>query len=77
MREYQMNLLDIDVKEAALGFTDEDDWAPPSSFPDLTNCERISIDLETCDPNLTTRWGRAGVVTTVMSLGMLWLPGIL
>ena len=54
MREYQMNLLDIDVKEAALGFTDEDDWAPPSSFPDLTNCERISIDLETCDPNLMT-----------------------
>jgi len=50
----QMNLLDIDVKEVAMGFGDEDDWAPPSSFPDLTNCDRIAIDLETCDPNLTT-----------------------
>lgn len=47
----QMNLLDIDVKEAALGFGD-DEWDPPSSFPDLTGYERIAIDLETRDPNL-------------------------
>ncbi len=53
MNDNQINLLDIDVKEAALGFGD-DEWAPPSSFPDLTNCERIAIDLETRDPNLTT-----------------------
>ena len=49
----QMNLLDIDVKEAALGFGD-DEWEPPSSFPDLTGYDRISIDLETRDPNITT-----------------------
>ena len=53
MNDNQINFLDIDVKEAALGFGD-DEWAPPSSFPDLTNCERIAIDLETRDPNLTT-----------------------
>jgi len=51
--ENQMNLLDIEVKEAAMGFSEED-WAPPSSLPDLTNCDRIAIDLETRDPNLTT-----------------------
>ena len=48
-----MNILDIDVKEAALGFGD-DEWEPPSSFPDLTGHDRISIDLETRDPNITT-----------------------
>ena len=48
-----MNLLDIDVKEAALGFGD-DEWEPPSSFPDLTGHDRIAIDLETRDPNITT-----------------------
>ena len=51
--ENQMNLLDIEVKEAAMGFKEED-WAPPSSLPDLTNCDRIAIDLETRDPNLLT-----------------------
>jgi DNA polymerase I-like protein with 3'-5' exonuclease and polymerase domains len=49
----QMNILDIDVKEAALGFGD-DEWEPPSSFPDLTGYDRIAIDLETRDPNITT-----------------------
>lgn len=33
---------------------DEGDWVPPSSFPDLTKYDRIAIDLETRDPNLTT-----------------------
>ncbi len=35
-------------------FDIEEEWYPPSSLPDLTNCERISVDLETCDPNLLT-----------------------
>ena len=36
-------------------FEDEGDtWSPPSTFPDLTNCDRIAIDLETRDPNLMT-----------------------
>ena len=35
-------------------FDDEEEWSPPSSLPDLTNCERMAIDLETRDPNLTT-----------------------
>ena len=53
MTAKQMNILDIDVKEAALGFG-ADEWEPPSSFPDLTGYDRISIDLETRDPNITT-----------------------
>ena len=53
MTDKQMNILDIDVKEAAFGFGD-DEWEPPSSFPDLTGYDRISIDLETRDPNITT-----------------------
>ncbi len=35
-------------------FDQDEEWTPPASFPDLTNCERIAIDLETRDPNLTT-----------------------
>ena len=37
----EMDLMDIE-------------WFPPSMFPDLRDCKYISIDLETCDPNLTT-----------------------
>ena len=33
---------------------ESESWLPPSVFPDLTGCERIAIDLETRDPNLTT-----------------------
>ena len=29
-------------------------WNIPSEFPDLTQHKQIAIDLETCDPNLTT-----------------------
>ena len=29
-------------------------WNIPSEFPDLTKYKQIAIDLETCDPNLTT-----------------------
>ena len=32
----------------------EIDWTAPDEFPDLTRCKFIAIDLETCDPNLTT-----------------------
>jgi len=35
-------------------FDMDEEWSPPSSLPDLTGCERIAIDLETKDPNLTT-----------------------
>ena len=31
----------------------EQPWSPPSTFPDLTRFDRIAIDLETRDPNLT------------------------
>ena len=33
-------------------FDNEEEWLPPASLPDLTSCDRIAIDLETCDPNL-------------------------
>jgi len=29
-------------------------WNIPSEFPDLTKYKQIAVDLETCDPNLTT-----------------------
>ena len=32
----------------------EVDWTAPDEFPDLTKCKFMAIDLETCDPNLTT-----------------------
>ena len=50
---YQMDILDLDVREAALQGKEET-WVPPSSFPDLTGQERIAIDLETRDPNIKT-----------------------
>ena len=36
--------------------TIEEDWLPPTEFPDLTRSEYIAIDLETNDPNLTERY---------------------
>jgi DNA polymerase I-like protein with 3'-5' exonuclease and polymerase domains len=30
------------------------EWHMPSGYPDLTGYKQIAIDLETCDPNLTT-----------------------
>ena len=50
---YQYHLLAQDLKDVAWGKTDSD-WSPPSSLPDLTQYERISVDLETRDPHLTT-----------------------
>jgi DNA polymerase I-like protein with 3'-5' exonuclease and polymerase domains len=37
-----------------LGEKLEPDWNIPSGYPDLTPYPQIAIDLETCDPNLTT-----------------------
>jgi DNA polymerase I-like protein with 3'-5' exonuclease and polymerase domains len=37
-----------------LGEKLEPDWNIPSGYPDLTQYPQIAIDLETCDPNLTT-----------------------
>jgi len=37
------------------------DWNIPAEFPCLTGCKELSLDLETCDPNLTTKgpgWAR-------------------
>lgn len=48
---YQYHLLAQDLKDVAWGKTDSD-WSPPSSFPDLSQYERIAVDLETRDPNL-------------------------
>jgi len=33
----------------------EVDWCAPDEFPDLRNSKYIALDLETCDPNLTTK----------------------
>ena len=49
---YQYHLLAQDIKDVAWGKTDSD-WSPPASLPDLTQYDRIAVDLETRDPNLT------------------------
>ena len=49
----QMDILDLDIKDASL-MPMEEEWHPPATLPDLTGYERIAIDLETRDPNLTT-----------------------
>ena len=48
---YQMDILDLDMRDHAIQGT-EKQWTPPSHFPDLTGCDRIAIDLETRDPNI-------------------------
>ena len=30
------------------------EWHMPASYPDLTGYKQIAVDLETCDPHLTT-----------------------
>lgn len=46
-----MDILDLDIRDHAIQGKEEQ-WVPPSSFPDLTVHDRIAIDLETNDPNL-------------------------
>ena len=33
----------------------ETEWVCPQSYPDLSHYKEVAIDLETCDPELTTR----------------------
>ena len=52
--QYHLNgfsVIDQDIKDLSWGNIDFD-WSPPSDFPDLTKASRISVDLETRDPNL-------------------------
>ena len=37
------------------------EWLPPESFPDLSNCDEIAIDLETKDPDLKST-GKGSVI---------------
>ena len=39
---YQMDILDLDMQDAAIQGT-EKQWVPPSSFPDLTTQDRIFL----------------------------------
>lgn len=41
----------LDGRQASL-FRPEAPWRPPTALPDLTRCEYVSIDTETCDPQL-------------------------
>ena len=50
-KNQQYHFLDQDIKDMSWGNIDLD-WSPPNTFPDLTNSERIAVDLETKDPNL-------------------------
>ena len=49
----QYHFLDQDIKDMSWGNVDSD-WTPPQSFPDLSQYETVSIDLETKDSNLLT-----------------------
>ena len=51
MKSDQYHFLDQDIKDMSWGNIDFD-WSPPNDFPDLTKASRISVDLETRDPNL-------------------------
>jgi len=51
MTSKQYHFIDQDIKDLSWGNIDFD-WSPPSDFPDLTKASRISVDLETRDPNL-------------------------
>ena len=35
-------------------FKPQTEWIPPMDLKDLSDATEIAIDLETCDPNLTT-----------------------
>ena len=50
-KNQQYHFLDQDIKDMSWGNIDLD-WSPPNTFQDLTNSERIAVDLETKDPNL-------------------------
>ena len=43
-------------------FKPQTEWLPPEEFPDLSKYDEIAIDLETKDPNLTTRMGSGSIV---------------
>lgn len=49
----QYHFLDQDIKDMSWGNIDSD-WTPPQTFPDLSQHETVSIDLETKDTNLLT-----------------------
>jgi DNA polymerase I-like protein with 3'-5' exonuclease and polymerase domains len=49
----QYHFLDQDIKDMSWGNIDSD-WTPPQTFPDLSQYETVSIDLETKDTNLLT-----------------------
>ena len=49
----QYHFLDQDIKDMSWGNVDSD-WTPPQNFPDLSQHETVSIDLETKDSNLLT-----------------------
>ena len=49
----QYHFLDQDIKDMSWGNVDSD-WTPPQNFPDLSQYETVSIDLETKDSNLLT-----------------------
>jgi hypothetical protein len=51
----QGNALDKDqVIAAQMNEPPEQAWNIPTEFPDLRQYKQIAIDLETCDPRLTT-----------------------
>jgi DNA polymerase I-like protein with 3'-5' exonuclease and polymerase domains len=49
----QYHFLDQDIKDVSWGNVDSD-WTPPQAFPDLSQHNTVSIDLETKDSNLLT-----------------------
>ena len=61
--------IESDIKEVATGALDSD-WSPPASFPDHYKEAKVSIDLETHDPNLMTL-GPGWAKTTAILLDTL------
>jgi len=46
----------LDGRQQSL-FRPETTWAPPTELPDISQCSVVSIDTETCDPNLKNDLG--------------------
>jgi len=50
-------------------YKSETEWVKPTEFPDLTNCQEIAIDLETCDPDLKSK-GSGSVIKNGKVVGI-------
>ena len=55
-------------------FAPETEWVAPHELKDLSGAKEVAIDLETCDPELTTTLGSGKcLLVEVTLLALRWL----